>query len=51
LSINAARTIVTFDPTAALTAATAYRAFVTAGVKSVAGVPIAGTSMTKFTTA
>lgn len=51
LSLNAARTIVTFTPNSALSAATAYRAIVTTGVKDLAGNSIANSSTTKFTTA
>lgn len=51
LSINASRTVVTFTPAANLTAATAYRAIVTVGVKDLAGNQLATTSVTKFTTA
>ena len=49
LSVNAGRTVVTFTPTVNLTAATAYRAIVTSGVKDLAGNSLA-TSITKFTT-
>lgn len=51
LTLNAARTVVTFTPTANLTAATAHRAIVTTGVTDLAGNKIATTSVTKFTTA
>ena len=51
VTINGSRTQVTFTPTAALTAATAYRAIVTTGVKDLAGNALAATSVTKFTTA
>lgn len=51
LSINAAKTIVTFIPAANLTAATPYRAIVTVGVKDIAGNALAAPSITKFTTA
>lgn len=51
LTINAANTIVTFTPTANLTAATAYRAIATVGVKDLAGNALATNSVTKFTTA
>lgn len=51
LSVNAGKTVVTFTPTANFTAATAYRAIVTSGVKDVAGKALAATSVTKFTTA
>lgn len=51
LSVNAARTVVTFTPSGNLTAATAYRAIVTNGVKDLAGNRLAATSVTKFTTA
>lgn len=51
LTINAARTIVTFTPTSALTAATAYRAIVSTGVANLSGIKLAAPSITKFTTA
>lgn len=51
LSVNAGRTQVTFTPNAVLTAATAYRAMVTTGVKDLAGNALAAASITKFTTA
>lgn len=51
VAVNAAKTIVTFTPTANLTAATPYRAIVTTGVKDLAGNRMAGISVTKFTTA
>lgn len=51
LAINAANTIVTFTPSANLTAATAYRSIVTTGVKDMAGNALAAPSVTKFTTA
>lgn len=51
LTINAARTVVTFTPTANLAAATAFRAVATTGVKDLAGNALAAPSVTKFTTA
>jgi phi13 family phage major tail protein len=51
LAVNAARTVVTFTPSANLTAATAYRAIVSSGVKDAYGNAFAGPSVTKFTTA
>jgi len=51
LSINTARTQVTFTPTSNLGAATAYRACVTNNVKDLAGNSLAANSVTKFTTA
>lgn len=51
LSVNGARTVVTFTPSANLTAATAYRAIVTTGVKNLGGLPLVTASVTKFTTA
>lgn len=51
LSVNAARTQVTFTPTSNLTAATAYLAYATTNVKDLAGNSLAATSVTKFTTA
>jgi phi13 family phage major tail protein len=51
LSVNATRTIVTFTPTVALSAATAYRAIVTTGVRDIAGNAMVSSSVTKFTTA
>lgn len=50
LSVNAARTIVTFTPGSALSGSTAYRAIVGAGVKDIYGNAFAGPSVTKFTT-
>jgi phi13 family phage major tail protein len=51
LSINVARTQVTFTPTDDLSAATEYTAIVTEGVKDAAGNAIAAPYVTKFTTA
>lgn len=51
LTINEAKTVVTFDPTANLTAATAYIAIATKNIKDVAGNPMATNSVTNFTTA
>ncbi|MBP1992548.1 Ig-like domain-containing protein [Paenibacillus eucommiae] len=51
LSLNAARTIVTFTPTAALTAATAYMTIAGTGIKDIAGNSLAAPMITKFTTA
>lgn len=51
LSIDGTNTIVTFNPTANLTAATQYMAIVTVGVKDKAGNALAAPSVTKFTTA
>jgi phi13 family phage major tail protein len=51
LSINAARTQVTFDPTNNLAAATVHRAVVSDGVKDLAGNKLAAASSTTFTTA
>lgn len=51
LSINTARTVVTFTPSANLSAATAYRAICTKDVRDLAGNKLAANSVTKFTTA
>jgi phi13 family phage major tail protein len=51
LTINGAKTVVTLDPTANLTAATAYIAVATKNIKDLAGNPMATTSVTNFTTA
>jgi len=51
LSINTARTVVTFTPGANLSAATAYRAICTKDVCDLAGNRLAANSVTKFTTA
>lgn len=51
LTVNAARTVVTFAPTVALAPATAYRAIVTTGVRDLAGNEMDTPSVTKFTTA
>jgi phi13 family phage major tail protein len=51
LSINADKTIVTFNPTANLAALTDYTATVTKNVKDLAGNPLAQNSVTNFTTA
>lgn len=51
LVLNAAKTIVTLDPTANLTAATAYIAVASAAVKDINGNPLAANSVTNFTTA
>jgi len=50
LSINTARTVVTFTPGANLSAATAYRAICTKDVCDLAGNRLAANSVTKFTT-
>lgn len=51
LSMNTAKTVVTFNPTADLIAASAYLATVTANVKDLAGNALAANSMSNFTTA
>lgn len=51
LTIDNTNKIVTFDPTSNLTAATAYLALVTVGVKDRAGNALAAPFITKFTTA
>lgn len=51
LSINAAKTIVTFTPGSNLTAATQYMTIVTTGVKDLAGNSLASNNVNKFTTA
>lgn len=51
LSINGANTVVTFTPTASLSAATQYVATATKAIKDVAGNALAVTSETHFTTA
>lgn len=51
LSVNAARTIVTFTPTSALTGATEYRTNVTTSVTDLAGNAIAAHNHKEFTTA
>lgn len=51
LGLDATKKIVTFTPVANLTAATAYRAIATVGVKDLAGNPLATNSVNKFTTA
>ncbi|MMZ45261.1 hypothetical protein D3C76_169850 [compost metagenome] len=51
LTINAARTIVTFKPTSNLTAATQYRATVTTNVKDLSGSSLSAAAITNFTTA
>jgi len=51
LSINTARTVVTFTPGANLSAATAYRAICTKDICDLAGNRLAANSVTKFTTA
>lgn len=51
LAINAARTQVTFTPTANLAGTTAYRAIVSTDVTDLAGNALANASVTKFTTA
>lgn len=51
LSINGARTVVTFTPSSPLNAATAYTAVATTGVKDLAGNALATASITHFTTA
>jgi len=50
LSINTARTVVTFTPGANLTATTAYRAICIKDVCDLAGNKLAANSITKFTT-
>lgn len=50
LTVNGARTQVTFTPTANLSATTAYRAVVTTGVRNLAGLPLASSTTIKFTT-
>ena len=51
LSIGTGDTIVTFDPTASLTAATDYIAVCTSNVKDLSGNALAANSVTSFTTA
>lgn len=51
LTLNAAKTIVTLDPTANLTAATAYIAIATTNVKDLNGNSLAAQSIINFTTA
>lgn len=51
LSLNAAKTIVTFTPTSNLAALTVYKAIVTTGAKDLAGNKLAAPNVTKFTTA
>jgi phi13 family phage major tail protein len=51
LTQNAAKTQITFTPSANLTAATAYRAVVTSGVKDLSGNALANGDVRKFTTA
>ncbi|GAB6174506.1 hypothetical protein JCM15765_39840 [Paradesulfitobacterium aromaticivorans] len=51
LSINAAQTVVTFDPTNNLAAVTDYVAICTQNVKDTNGNALAATSVTNFTTA
>lgn len=51
LSVNAARTIVTFTPSTNLSSATEYQAIVTTGVKNLAGLKLAAPVVTRFTTA
>ena len=51
LSINAAKTVVTFTPTSNLSAATAYRAIATTDITDMAGNKMAVPSVTKFTCA
>lgn len=51
LTLDSTGKIVTFDPTANLTAATQYMGIVTVGVKDLAGNALAAPSITKFTTA
>jgi hypothetical protein len=51
LSIDSGKTIVTFNPTANLTAATAYVAIATRNVKDLAGNAMVANSVTNFTTA
>jgi hypothetical protein len=50
LAIGTSNTVVTFTPTAPLTATTEYAAVVTADVKSKTGIPIAATHIHTFTT-
>lgn len=51
LSIGAGDTVVTFNPTASLTASTAYIAICTANVKDLSGNALVANSVTNFTTA
>lgn len=51
LTINAAKTQVTFTPTAQMAASTQHRAIVTTGVKDIAGNAMANPYVTDFTTA
>lgn len=51
LVLDATMKIVTFDPTATLTAATQYMAIATVGVRDKAGNALVAPSVTKFTTA
>jgi phi13 family phage major tail protein len=51
LSIDTSKTIVTLDPTANLSAATAYIAVATTNVKDLSGNPLAQNSVVNFTTA
>jgi len=51
LSVNTARTQVTFTPSVSLAASTTYRAVVTTSVKDASGNNLANPSSTKFTTA
>lgn len=51
LTIDAGKTVVTFDPTASLTALTDYVAIATKNIKDVAGNAMAANSVTNFKTA
>jgi phi13 family phage major tail protein len=51
LALDATQKVVTFTPSANLTAATQYMAIVTMGVQDLAGIALAAPSVTKFTTA
>ncbi|MEH7157474.1 major tail protein [Neobacillus drentensis] len=51
LALDATQKIVTFTPSASLTAATQYMAIATVGVQDVSGNAMASPSVTKFTTA
>lgn len=51
LTYNASRTVVTFDPTASLTAGAAYIAFATTNIQDDAGNKLAATSITNFSIA
>ncbi|WP_245796454.1 Ig-like domain-containing protein [Domibacillus antri] len=51
LTVSTDQTIVTFNPTASLTALTAYTAIATKNIKDLAGNSLAQNSVTNFTTA